>query len=98
MAFRSRRGWQGNIQDDVGHHLAQLRREVASLSRSAGRYGNHLQHDLGEAVVRQGGALARELGHQAMKAGRAVQHDPVPALVATIGIACLARLMIGRLR
>lgn len=98
MSLFSRRSWTDELQDNVGHHLAALRREVQSLSRDAGKYGRGLQHDagdLGEALAAQGAQMARQLGRQARRAGEAVRQDPVPAMVSLVAVACLASLLLG---
>jgi hypothetical protein len=99
MGMLQRHDWRDVAQDEIVHHLGQLRRDVLALSGSAGRYGSQLQHgagELGEVLVHQGAAVARQLGRQAKRAGQAVQRDPVPTVVAVFGLACLLSLVLGR--
>ena len=96
------------------HAQHRLNRQLSSLSRDAGhvtdllshltsnarRDAGHYAHDFVDDAWRQGSAVAREVGKQAAKAGRAVQKDPVPAVVAVAGFACLLSLIFasGRTR
>jgi hypothetical protein len=92
----SRRDWRDELQDDVLHHLSGLRREVMALS---GDTRNSLQHgaqEIGDVLMDQGAVLARRFGKQAMRTAKAVRHDPVPAVVGAIGLACLASLVMSR--
>lgn len=109
MAWFEQRSWQDEIRDDVGHHLTALRRELAALSGEAGRrgqklaerYGHQLQHgagEIGDALVHQGAAVARQVGRQARRAGQAVRNDPAPAVAAAIAVACVASLLLSRRR
>lgn len=109
MAWFARRSWQGEVSDNVSHHLAALRREVMALSGDAGRYGHtladrygprlaHGAGEIGEALAQQGAVVARQLGRQAKRVGRAAKHDPATTLAAVVGVACLASLVLGRKR
>lgn len=62
------------------------------------RFGNQfssLAHDLADGAMHQGAVAARVLGKQAWKAGKAVGRDPVPAIVAVAGLACLLSLVLS---
>lgn len=99
MGMLQKHDWRAVAQDEIVHHLAQLRRDVLALSGNAGRYGSQLQHgagELGEALVHQGAAVARQVARQAKRAGGAVKRDPVPAAVIVFGLACLVSLALGQ--
>jgi hypothetical protein len=55
-------------------------------------------HDAADFLNREGAAMARAALQQAGRAARAVKADPVPAIVGTVGLAMLARLVLGRRR
>jgi hypothetical protein len=109
MAWFQRRDWRDDVSDNVAHHLSSLRREVMALSGEAGRYGHqladrygprvaHSAGEIGEALAHQGAVVAQQLGKQARRAGRAVKDDPVPTVVAVVGLLCLASLVMARTR
>jgi len=91
--------------NDLNHQLASMRREAARLSDNLSRLARHTGHDvarsghdLTDLALAQLPVAARLVGRQARKATRAVQKDPVPTLVAMIGVACLASLALARSR
>lgn len=84
--------------EEITRQLASLRHDVAGVSRAVARYGAHTASDVGDELWRRGEVVARQLGKQAIKAGRAVKQDPVPAVVALAGFACFLRLVLGRKR
>jgi hypothetical protein len=109
MAWFARRDWRDDVSGNVSHHLAALRREVMALSGEAGRYGHQLADryvpqiahgagEIGEVLAQQGAVVAREVGRQAKRAGRAVREDPVPAVAAVVALACVASLLMSRRR
>ena len=93
---------------------AQLSRQLASLVCDAGnmaaqlrRFGGHTSHDLqhfardlGGQALHQGAEAAQLIGMRALRSGKAVGRDPVPAIVAVAGLACLINLVLasGRAR
>lgn len=84
--------------EELSRQLSSLRRDVAGVSRSVGRYGSHTAHDVGDQLWHQGEVVARQLGRQAKKAGKAVKEDPVPAIVAIAGFVLFLNLVLGRKR
>lgn len=89
--------------NDLDHQLAGMRREAARLSKSIAHMARHTGRDVvrsghhfTDAALAQLPEAARLVGRQARKAGRSVQRDPVPTLVAMIGVACLASLALSR--
>ena len=62
------------------------------------RYGAHTPNDIGEELWHQGEIVAKQLGRQARKAGKAIKNDPVPAVVAVAGFALFLNLLLGRKR
>jgi hypothetical protein len=96
MSWMSRRSWTDELQDDVAHHIAALRREVKSLGSGAGRYARHEASELGDALLHSGAAAARQLGRQAKLTGAAIRRDPVPAMAGLVVVACLANLIMAR--
>jgi hypothetical protein len=84
--------------DELSRQLSGLRRDLSGASRSMTRYGSHAAHDVGDQLWHGGEMVARQLGRQAKKAGKAVKEDPVPAIVAVAGFALLLNLVLGRKR
>lgn len=85
--------------NDMNHQLAGMRREAAKLSDNLARLARHTGHDMARSghdltdlAMAQLPVAARLIGRQAKKAGKAVRRDPVPTVVAMVGIACLASL------
>ena len=85
--------------DVLGERIARLREEIGELAHGLQDYGGHRYEDLqhhASALVRdlsrQLPAATEELGRHARSAGRAVQRDPVPFLVAVGTVALLSRL------
>ncbi len=90
-----RNSWTDDLQDDVAHQLAGLRRAVMALGGDAGRYARHEAGELGDALLHSGVAAARQIGRTAKVAGTAIRRDPAPAVAGVIAVACLASLMFG---
>jgi hypothetical protein len=84
--------------EELSRQLSSLRHDVAGVSRAVSRYSAHTASDFGDQLWHQGEVVARQLGRQAIKAGRAVKDDPVPAVVAVAGFALFMRLILGRKR
>ncbi len=89
-------------QDRFGRQFASLARDASHLSDALSRYTNsarhdagHFAHDLADGALHQGAVAARLLGKQAWRAGKAVRRDPVPAVVAVAGMACLLSLVLS---
>lgn len=78
-----------SLARDAGHITELLSRFTANARREAGHYG----HDLADEAWHQGAVAAKVIGKQALRAGRAVRKDPVPAVVAVAGLACLMALI-----
>lgn len=94
-----KRHWTDAIDiDELSRQLSSLRQDVAGVSRAVGRYGAHAAGDIGEQLWHQGEVVAQQLGRQAIKAGKAVRQDPMPAIVAIAGFALLMHLVLGRRR
>lgn len=93
------RHWSDALDlEELSRQLSSLRRDVAGVSRAVTRYGSHTAHDVGNQLWHGGELVARQLGRQARKAGKAVKDDPVPAIVAVAGFALLLNLLLGRRR
>lgn len=89
------------------HSQRRLNRQVSSLARDAGhitdllgrftdnarREAGHYTHDLADEAWQHGAAAAKVIGRQAWRAGKAVGKDPVPAVIAVAGLACLLSLV-----
>ena len=84
--------------EDITRQLSHLRHDLSGISRAVSRYGAHAASDVGDQLWHQGEVVARQLGRQAAKAGKAVKDDPVPAVVAVAGFALFMRLILGRKR
>ena len=78
-----------SLSRDAGHITDLLSRFTANARREAGHYG----HDLADEAWHQGAVAAKVIGKQALRAGRAVGKDPMPAVVAVAGLACLFALV-----
>lgn len=90
-------------QDQLSHQLAGLRREVAAVSQAVQRFGTGAGRDAGNVASnladeawQQGERLARDIRRQARHAGKAVREDPVPAIVAVVGVLLALNLLFGR--
>jgi hypothetical protein len=77
-----------SLARDAGHITELLSRFTANAQREAQHYG----HDLADEAWHQGTVAAKVLGKQALRAGRAVGKDPMPAVIAVAGLACLLSL------
>lgn len=77
-----------SLARDAGHITELLSRFTANAQREAQHYG----HDLADEAWHQGAVAAKVLGKQALRAGRAVGKDPMPAVIAVAGLACLLSL------
>lgn len=84
--------------EDLSRQLSSLRHDISGISRSVSRYGAHTANDIGEELWHQGEIVAKQLGRQARKAGKAIKNDPVPAVVAVAGFALFLNLLLGRKR
>lgn len=93
------RHWSDALDiDELTRQLSSLRRDVAGVSKNVTRYGAHAAHDVGDQLWHGGEVVARQLGRQAKKAGKAVKEDPIPAIVAVAGFALFLNLVLGRKR
>jgi hypothetical protein len=78
-----------SLARDAGHITDLLGRFTANARRDAQHYG----HDLADEAWHQGAVAAKAVGKQAVRAGRAVGRDPMPAVIAVAGLACLITLV-----
>lgn len=92
-----------DILDNLSKQIAVLGKELASLKTAVNRYGEDSLGDVQQSAlalakeVRQGGKLmARKVSHQAGIAGKAVQDNPVPVIVALGTLALLSTLLLSR--
>lgn len=95
-------GLYDDAQSGLTRRLSALAREASGISRSLERFGHgagrdlsHVAHDMADGALHGGAVAARVLGKQAWRAGRAVRRDPVPAVVAVAGLACLISLIMS---
>ena len=89
-----------DIGESLSAQIAALREEVASISDSVSKYGNsHLkdaQHNavaVVDQVRHQGAVAARQISRQANVAGKVVQENPIPVIVALGAIALISALI-----
>ena len=89
-------------QDRFGRQFSGLARDAGHLQQALSRFSDDARHDVGrvahdfaDEAMHQGAIAARVLGKQAWKAGKAVRKDPVPAVVAVAGLACLLSLVMS---
>lgn len=92
-----------DLQDALLDRIADLRSELADLSKAVNNYSgssfDDLQHSAAAIAkeVRQQGAIAlRQANRQAQVATKAVQENPVPALAVLGTIALLSALLFRR--
>jgi phage host-nuclease inhibitor protein Gam len=89
-----------NIVENLSAQIASLREEIESISDSVSKYGNthfrDAQHNavaVVDQVRHQGAIAARQINRQAHVAGRAVQENPIPVIVALGTIALISALI-----
>jgi hypothetical protein len=75
---------------DAGQITNQIARFTDHAKRDATQYAQHIADDAWE----QGTAVAKVVGKQAAKAGKAFSRDPLPAVIAAAGLACLLALVL----
>ncbi|KQX42821.1 hypothetical protein ASD04_02340 [Devosia sp. Root436] len=92
-----------SVSDALFDQIAALRKEIAAVADAVGDYGGHhlgdVQHNalaLAKEVRHQGAVMARQVNRQASVAGKAIQDNPVPVLVALGTIALLSALLFTR--
>lgn len=99
--FAGRR-WQDEVQDRIVRQLSELQDQVSSLGQSVARRGGDIQDDVsdfGDAIWHGGELAARQIGREASRIGRAVRHDPLPAVVgvvALVGVVAALSIAFGR--
>lgn len=93
----------GDVEHRLGRQLASLGNEASDIIEQLGKISTrtsrslgHVAHNAADDFVHTGSRFARSASKQALGAGRAVGRDPVPAVIAVFGIACLLRLLLGR--
>lgn len=93
----------GEASDALLDQLASLRKEIASISEAVSDYGGHtlsdVQHNavaLAKEVRHQGAVVARQANRQAGIAGKAIQENPIPVIVALGTIALISALIFTR--
>jgi hypothetical protein len=77
----------------LGHSSSDARHAGQAFAHSARHFAGEAAHDLSHYARHEGAMVAREAGRQALRAGRAVKADPMPTVVALIGVAMIARLL-----
>lgn len=102
-AKRTIKNVEANMPDALLEQIASLRAEIASISEAVSEYGGHqlgdIQHNalaLAKEVRHQGAAVARQVSRQASSAGKVVQENPVPVIVALGTIALISALVFMR--
>ena len=78
-----------SLSRDASHITDLLARFTANARRDADHYG----HEFADEAWHQGAVAAKVIGKQAMRAGKAVGTDPIPAVIAVAGLACLMALV-----
>ena len=91
------------FSENLVRQIAALRKEIASISDAVSDYSGHtfddVQHNalaLAKEVRHQGAVVARQVGRQANVAGKAVQENPIPVIVALGTIALISALIFTR--
>lgn len=92
-----------SVSDALLEQIASLRKELASISDAVNDYSGHalggVQHNavaLAREVRHQGAAVARQVNRQASVAGKAIQENPLPVIVALGTIALISALIFSR--
>lgn len=92
-----------SVSDALFDQIAALRKEIASISDAVSDYSGHtfgdLQHNasaLAREFRQQGAVVARQVNRQAGVAGKAIQENPVPVIVALGTIALISALIFSR--
>jgi hypothetical protein len=88
----------GSLAREAGQISELLSRFSSRAQRDAGHYAHDVgraAHELADEAWQQGAVAARVLGKQALRAGKAVRNDPIPAVVAVAGLACLLSLALA---
>jgi hypothetical protein len=78
-------------RDLAQDHITQFARQARALTEPT-------LHEALDYARQEGSLVAKAAAKQAMRAGRAVKADPVPAVVGVVGLALLASLVLGRKR
>ena len=78
-------------RDLAQDHLADFAKQARHLAEPA-------LHQAADYARHEGAIVAKAAAQQAIRAGRAVKADPVPAIVGAVGLALLASLILGRRR
>ena len=81
----------GRISELLSRYSSRAQRDAGHYAHDAGRFA----HDLADEAWKQGSVAAKVLGKQALRAGKAVRKDPMPAVVAVAGFACLLSLVLA---
>jgi hypothetical protein len=92
-----------DVSDALFEQIEGLRKEIADISSAVSKYSGHalddVQHGaaaLAKDVRHQGAVVARQVSRQASAAGKAVQDNPVPVIVALGVVALLSALIFSR--
>lgn len=100
MALLELPHFRDTANDRFGRHLAGLSRDAAHFTEAVrhqaagtGHDAARFAHELADGAIQQGAVAAKVLGKQALQMGKAVRRNPLPTVVAVIGIACLASLI-----
>lgn len=72
--------------------------QVARFARQARDIAEPVLHQAADYARHEGAVVAQAAARQAIRAGRAVKSDPVPAIVGAVGLVLLASLFVGRRR
>lgn len=89
--------------DELADRVSALTADIASIAGALNEYGSHRFHEMQEgasALAREASqqlpVVARQVGHQASLAGRAVRRDPLPTIVVLATAALLASLLLRK--
>lgn len=78
-----------HTRDMAEDHLSQLARQTRAIAEP-------VLHQAADYARHEGAAIAKVASKQALRAGRAVKADPVPAIIGVIGVALFASLLMSR--
>ena len=78
----------------LGHSSHDARHAGQAFAHSARHLASDAASEFGHFARHEGAVVAREAARQALRAGRAVKADPMPTVVALIGVAMIARLLV----
>lgn len=95
---RQLRGLRNRLLGEVEHAREFAAGKLRSLGQHAAVTAERTAQEALEVGQRQAGLVAAEVARQGVRTGRAIRHDPLPALVAAFAAVMLFNLISSRPR